>query len=83
MKVGCGARSRILVVTGCLLLALQVSLAQKKTAVGTNEGERGTLIDKARALESRGRPDMAVQLWQQILLSQPNNPDALAGVAKD
>ena len=26
---------------------------------------------------------MAVQLWQQILLSEPNNPDALAGVAKD
>ena len=26
---------------------------------------------------------MAVQLWQQILLSEPNNPEALAGVAKD
>ena len=26
---------------------------------------------------------MAIQLWQQILLSEPNNPDALAGVAKD
>jgi len=65
------------------LLAVPVSLAQKKAGAGSNEGERGTLIDKARALESRGRPDMAVQLWQQILLSQPNNPDALAGVAKD
>ncbi len=26
---------------------------------------------------------MAVQLWQQILLSDPNNAEALAGVAKD
>jgi tetratricopeptide (TPR) repeat protein len=26
---------------------------------------------------------MAVQLWQQILLSEPNNPEALAGLAKD
>ncbi len=83
MRVGCGTGSRILVAAGCLLLALPVGLAQKKPAAGAHEGERGTLIDKARALESRGRPDMAVQLWQQILLSQPNNADALAGVAKD
>jgi tetratricopeptide (TPR) repeat protein len=40
-------------------------------------------VDKARALESRGRPDMAVQLWQQILLSDPNNTEALAGLARD
>jgi tetratricopeptide (TPR) repeat protein len=26
---------------------------------------------------------MAVQLWQQILLSEPNNTDALAGLARD
>ena len=41
------------------------------------------LVDKARALEARGRPDMAIQLWQQILLSDPNNAEALAGMAKD
>ncbi len=42
-----------------------------------------TLIDKAKALESRGRPDIAVQVWQQILLSDPNNSQALEGVARD
>ena len=33
-------------------------------------------------MESRGRPDMAVQLWQQILLSDPNNTEAFAGLAQ-
>ena len=42
-----------------------------------------TLIEKAKALEARGRPDIAVQVWQQILLSDPNNPMALEGVARD
>jgi len=41
------------------------------------------LIDKAQALEARGRPDIAVQVWQQILLSDPNNQMALQGVARD
>ena len=83
MRVGCGARRRLSIVAGCLLLALQVSLAQKKPATGTAEGTRTALSEKARALESRGRPDMAAQLWQQILLSEPDNPEALAGLAKD
>ena len=83
MTVGCGARTKCAVVVGCLFLAAQGIIAQKKPAAASNEGARSTLIDKARALESRGRPDMAVQLWQQILLSQPGNPEALAGLAKD
>ena len=33
--------------------------------------------------KSRGRPDLAVQVWQQILLSDPKNADALAGLARD
>ena len=40
------------------------------------------LIQKAQALEARGRPDLAAQVWQQILLSDPKNPQALAGVAR-
>lgn len=65
-------------------MAPQMGLAQKKPAAAPpSQGARTSLVDKARVLESRGRPDMAVQLWQQILLSQPNNPEALAGLAKD
>jgi tetratricopeptide (TPR) repeat protein len=62
---------------------VQTGLAQKKPAVLTPNQTRMILVDKARALEARGRPDMAIQLWQQILLSDPNNAEALAGMAKD
>ncbi len=68
-----------------LILALAMSLASvhaQTPAPKQSEAER-VLIDKAKALESRGRPDIAVQVWQQILLSDPNNPLALEGVARD
>ena len=75
---------------GCLLLALQANLAQnalQNSARGPikppNTSARSLLADKAHALESRGRPDMAIQEWQQILLSDPKNLEALAGVARD
>ena len=41
-----------------------------------------SLLDKARALELRGRIDLAEQTWQQILLTDPKNPEALAGLAR-
>jgi tetratricopeptide (TPR) repeat protein len=40
------------------------------------------LLTKARALEGRGRLDLAAQTWQQILMAEPNQPEALAGLAK-
>jgi tetratricopeptide (TPR) repeat protein len=64
-------------------MALQAGYAQKKPTVATPEGTRKVLVEKAQALEARGRPDMAIQLWQQILLSDPKNTEALAGVARD
>jgi tetratricopeptide (TPR) repeat protein len=67
-----------------LALILQPGFAQQKTApANTPEKTRQTLAANARALESRGRPDMALQVWQQILLSDPKNPEALAGLARD
>jgi tetratricopeptide (TPR) repeat protein len=39
-------------------------------------------LDKARALESNGRLDLAVQTWQQILLSDPKNTEALGNLAR-
>ena len=41
-----------------------------------------TLLDKAHALEVRGRMDMAAQTWQQVLLADPKNVTALAGLAR-
>ena len=73
-------------VAACLVLALQVGFAQnvpRKAAVNSPEATRAILVEKAHALEARGRPDLAIQLWQQILLSDPRNSDALVGLARD
>jgi tetratricopeptide (TPR) repeat protein len=40
------------------------------------------LLDKARSLEGRGRSDLAAQSWQQVLLADPNQAEALAGLAR-
>ena len=47
-----------------------------------NSGAAQTLLENAHLLESRGRLDMAAQTWQQVLLSDPNNTEALAGLAR-
>ncbi len=57
--------------------------AQKAPQAASPDRTRQVLIANAHALESRGRPDMAIQLWQQILLSDPKNTEALAGLARD
>ena len=62
----------------------QPGIAQKAAAAQASpERTRQILIANAQALESRGRPDMAIQIWQQILLSDPKNVEALAGLARD
>ena len=40
------------------------------------------LLDKASALEAHGRRDLAVQTWHQVLLADPNNTEALGGLAR-
>ena len=40
------------------------------------------LLGKANALEAGGRMDLARQTWQQVLLADPNNTEALAGMAR-
>jgi tetratricopeptide (TPR) repeat protein len=42
-----------------------------------------SLLDSARALEVRdGRIDLAAQRWEQVLLVDPNNTEALGGLAR-
>ena len=65
------------------LAVLSPAFAQKGPASSSAEKTRQVLAANAQALESRGRPDMAIQIWQQILLSDPNNPEALAGLDGD
>ncbi len=83
MRVGWGAWKASWIVAGCLLLTLPVVRAQNSSVANSANAARASLVEKARALEARGRPDMAIQLWQQILLSTPENTEALAALARD
>jgi len=40
------------------------------------------LVNKARSLEARGRADMASEVWKQILAVNPDNTEALTGLAR-
>jgi tetratricopeptide (TPR) repeat protein len=63
-----------------LLLALALLVAgssPSQTAGGVD-----ILLAKARSLELRGRIDLAVQNWRKVLLVDPNQTEALAGLAR-
>jgi cellulose synthase operon protein C len=83
MRIARGAFQPSSIAIACLMLMGQGTVSAQTAAVPTPEQARRILVDKAHTLETRGRPDMALQLWQQILLSDPNNVEALEGVAKD
>lgn len=70
-----------LVALMCAIGAPVAVMSQERGKAPSTDA-RHALVEKARALESRGRPDMAIQLWQQILLADPNNVEALEGLAK-
>ena len=40
------------------------------------------LLAKARALDARGRQDLAMRTWKQVLLTSPNNAEAIAAMAR-
>jgi len=40
------------------------------------------LLKKARSLEGRGRLDLAAQTWKQVLMTEPGQAEALAGLAR-
>ncbi len=83
MRLNRGTWGSRLLVACCLLLAAQGISAQNRAASNSVTATREVLVRKARDLEARGRPDLSLQLWQQILLSDPQNTAALAGVARD
>jgi tetratricopeptide (TPR) repeat protein len=57
-----------------LLFAAAGALAQTDTT--------RLLLSKAQTLERRGRIDLASKVWGQVLLADPENADALAGMAR-
>lgn len=52
-----------------------------QTLAAQSAGEK-MLLTKAHSLEASGHIDLAAQTWQQVLLSDPNNAEAIAGLAR-
>ncbi len=66
-----------------LLLGVALSLSACHISIAQAGGSATqALLDKAHTLEAKGRMDMAAQTWQQVLLADPNNTEALGGLAR-
>jgi len=63
-------------------LALVVALSAAVPARAQPKEGVGFLLGKARSLEARGRMDLAAQNWNQVLLVDPNQTEALGGLAR-
>src|ERR1700750_981735 len=63
-------------------LLLMVTLLLTTSAPSQTAGGVDILRAKARSLEWRGRTDLAVQNWRKVLLVDPNQTEALAGMAR-
>ena len=59
-------------------------LAAVATVLVAAQGGEGVdiLLGKARSLEARGRMDLAAQNWNQVLLVNANQTEALSGLAR-
>jgi tetratricopeptide (TPR) repeat protein len=70
---------------GCriaLIAAVSAMLMNVPFAASAQSGVEKVLLDKARSLAAGGHLDIAVQTWQQVLLADANNREALLGIAK-
>jgi Flp pilus assembly protein TadD len=68
-------------VRGLLSLLLAMFLGLQGLAQPADPALR-MLFSKARALELRGRPDLAAKAWQQVLWSDAGNTEALGALAR-
>src|SRR5215831_14533358 len=68
--------------SSCSILLLTTLLASGVFAIAQTQEGVAILLGKARSLEARGRLDLASQNWRQILLVNPNQTEALAGLAR-
>ncbi len=79
MEMGTMKRNFRKLATG-LSLAVMLCLGAG-TLRGQSAAEK-TLLQKAASQEQSGHIDLAAQTWQQVLLSDPNNEEALAGLGR-
>jgi tetratricopeptide (TPR) repeat protein len=63
-------------------LALAAVLCALPAPAPAQSAAEQTLLQKAQSQEQSGHIDLAAQTWQQILLSDPNNQEALAGLGR-
>jgi tetratricopeptide (TPR) repeat protein len=84
MSVGRKASRLAAVLAACQLLWLPSVHAQtSENKPPSNPSARTLLIEEAEAFEARGRPDLSVRIWRQVLASDPKNTQAIAGLAQD
>ena len=62
--------------------ALVVAAAGSPCFVHAASQAEQALLARAQSLAEHGQLDIAIQTWQQVLLSDPNSKDALAGIAR-
>src|SRR6266496_2131952 len=63
-------------------MALVLAISAVVSVAGQSKEGVEILLSKARSLEARGRMDLAAQNWNQVLLVNPNDTEALAGLAR-
>jgi tetratricopeptide (TPR) repeat protein len=63
-------------------LSFAVMLCFGATTMHGQSAAEKTLLQKAASQEQSGHIDLAAQTWQQVLLSDPNNEEALAGLGR-
>src|SRR6202453_350806 len=70
------AYPRLLLMASC---ALAMGLSNRLSAQSPVEK---VLLAKAQSLQAHGHLELAIQAWQQVLLSDPTDREALLGIAK-
>ncbi|MGA8438430.1 MAG: cellulose synthase subunit BcsC-related outer membrane protein [Candidatus Sulfotelmatobacter sp.] len=75
-------RSRFIRLNWLFFLALSLPAGLVAQTAQPRQDGISILLGKARSLEARGRVDLASQTWRQILLVNPNQTEALAGLAR-
>jgi predicted Zn-dependent protease len=76
VKLSGNAYPKLLLLASC---ALAMGLARPLSAQSSAEK---VLLAKAQSLVAHGHLELAVQTWQQVLLSDPSDREALLGIAK-
>jgi tetratricopeptide (TPR) repeat protein len=77
--------SASVVLSGCIPLGSRLGRAEAQAPASQGQVTQSAireLLDKASDLETRGRRDLAIQTWQQILLADPRNVEALKNLVR-